>query len=121
MNWPVGDGVDFQGIYDRSSKSIIKFNKEGKSYLDHEVIKVENPEHLSELNLFPTEHLEKLQEDLEMLEELIPELDHEEFLSGIQTPVFFGSALFSFGVKELVDHMAKYSPSPIQGRQFFPV
>ena len=38
---PIGDGVEFQGIYDRSTKNVIKFNKDGRSYLDHQVIKVE--------------------------------------------------------------------------------
>lgn len=120
MNWPIGDGVDFQGIYDRKLKTIIKFNKEGRSYLDHEIIKVENLNELLDLNLFPPQHVEKLLEDIEMLEELIPDLDDEEFLSGIQTPVFFGSALFSFGVKELVDHMAHNSPAPIKREAVLP-
>jgi peptide chain release factor 3 len=49
-----------------------------------------------------------------MLEGLIPSLSKEEFLSGIQTPVFFGSALYSFGVKELLDYMADSCPPPIE-------
>ena len=44
MNWPIGDGVDFQGVYDRSSKKIIKFNKDGRSYLDHEIIETKSIE-----------------------------------------------------------------------------
>jgi peptide chain release factor 3 len=120
MNWPIGDGVEFKGIYDRKTKTIIKFNKNGKSYLDHDVINFNDMAHLKELNIFSEDDLNKLNEDLEMLEGLIPNLDSSEFLSGIQTPLFFGSALFSFGVKELVDHMAKFSPSPIKREVILP-
>lgn len=56
--------------------------------------------------------LEKLKEELEMVATLIPEFSMDEYLSGIQTPVFFGSALHNFGVKELLDMITEIAPTP---------
>ena len=69
-----------------------------------------NSPHL--LEFLGEEIRDKLVEDLEMVNELMPEFNHEEFLAGIQTPVFYGSALFNFGVKETVDQIQQFSPGP---------
>ena len=54
----------------------------------------------------------KLEEDLMMIEELVPPFNIEEYLEGIQTPVFFGSALYNFGVKEVLDMVTTNAPGP---------
>jgi peptide chain release factor 3 len=56
--------------------------------------------------------LEKLREDIEMARELLPQLDPKAVLEGTMTPIWFGSAINSFGVKELMDGIAKYGPQP---------
>ena len=55
---------------------------------------------------------EKLAEDLMMVEELIEPYNEELYLEGIQTPVFFGSALYNFGVKEVLDMITTHAPGP---------
>jgi peptide chain release factor 3 len=60
----------------------------------------------------PAELLDKLKEDLEMVRELMPPLDAELMAEGSLTPIWFGSAINSFGVKELMDGIATYGPEP---------
>ena len=56
--------------------------------------------------------MEALREEAEMAKELCPTFDHEAFLAGNMTPVFFGSALQTFGVSELLDGIARFCPIP---------
>jgi peptide chain release factor 3 len=111
MTWPVGDGVNFKGVYDRRSKSIRLFD-ENYSPDEPKVVDASDLESPELLEFLGEEIRDKLLEDLEMVNELMPEFDEEEFLAGIQTPVFYGSALFNFGVKETVDQIQQYSPGP---------
>ena len=60
----------------------------------------------------PAHLLEQLREEVEMARELLPAFDQEAFLDGTLTPIWFGSAINSFGVKELMDGMAQYGPVP---------
>ena len=111
MNWPIGDGVHFQGVYDLISKKIILFNKDNQTTQPKIICgkDLTSQEIKSEIN---EESLNKLIEDLEMLEGLMPALEEEEFLNGIQSPVFFGTALFNFGVKEMLEFMCQSCPGP---------
>ena len=60
----------------------------------------------------PADLLEKLREELEMARELLPKFDRKSFLEGHMTPIWFGSAINSFGVKELMSGMGDYGPEP---------
>jgi peptide chain release factor 3 len=60
----------------------------------------------------PAHLLEKFLEEIEMAKELLPPLDHAALLNGSMTPIWFGSAMNSFGVKELMDGIATYGPEP---------
>jgi peptide chain release factor 3 len=60
----------------------------------------------------PADQLKKLREELEMAKELLPAFDRASFLNGSMTPIWFGSAINSFGVKELMDGMGEYGPEP---------
>ncbi len=113
MTWPIGDGVTFKGVYNFATKKIILFSKNDKDFTDHTVIDGSNisSQHLTEY--LDPEQITKLKEDLEMVEGLIPPFSIEEFLAGIQTPVFFGSALFDFGVNETLDMIADIAPPPL--------
>jgi peptide chain release factor 3 len=111
MTWPVGNGVDFKGVYDFKTKQILSF-KDSRDPFAPSFIDASD---LSAPTLKATlgEALwEKLKEDLEMVETLIPEFSMEEYLEGIQTPVFFGSALKNFGVKETLDLITEVAPTP---------
>ena len=120
MNSPIGDGVHFQGVYDLINKKVILFKKDNQT-IQPKIIcgkDLSTEEIKSEIN---EESLDKLSEDLEMLDGLMPDLDEDEFLNGIQSPVFFGTALFNFGVKEMLDFMCSSCPGPTKKQvQLFP-
>jgi peptide chain release factor 3 len=108
MNWPIGHGVLFKGVYDRSKKEIQVFSKERQHYR----IDASNWESKEVQDLLNPDEIAQLQEELEMVEELLPAFSHEEYLAGIQTPVFFGSALFDFGVEEVLINLCEVAPGP---------
>ena len=57
-------------------------------------------------------NIEKLKEDLPLINELVEPFSEELYLEGLQTPVFFGSALYNFGVKEVLDMITDHAPGP---------
>lgn len=111
FTWPIGEGVDFKGVYNLKDKQIIKFSQGQDSY-NFETIDASDLESEEIKNLLSEAQLEKLQEDLEMIQELVSPFSYDEYLAGIQTPVFFGSALFHFGVKEVLDFLCDFAPGP---------
>jgi peptide chain release factor 3 len=113
MTWPIGDGVNFKGVYDLKSKLIRTFS-EGQDPLNPRLIDASDLDGVELKKFIGETLLAKLKEDLEMINELMPEFDKEEFLAGIQTPVFFGSALNNFGVQEVLDCICKYAPTPLE-------
>ncbi|MFZ8934482.1 MAG: peptide chain release factor 3 [Bacteriovoracaceae bacterium] len=115
LTWPIGDGVKFKGVYDLRTKTITVFK--AKSDPNSPTIMDGSNLDADEIVSYVGEDLiEKLKEDLEMIENCIGEFSVEEYLAGIQTPVFFGSALNNFGVKESLDFMATNAPEP-KGRE----
>ncbi|GAB4409654.1 MAG: peptide chain release factor 3 [Bacteriovoracaceae bacterium] len=112
MTWPIGDGVNFKGVYDLRSKTILNF-KETKDPNKPKLIDASNLDSPEVKSYVGERLLEKLKADLEMVTELIPPFSREDFLAGIQTPVFFGSALNNFGVKETLDMIAEIAPGPM--------
>ena len=111
MTWPIGSGVEFKGVYDLRDKKIRVF-KEDQDPESPFIIDAEDLSSEEVVNYIGEELRDKLKADIEMVQELIPPLDPEEFLAGIQTPVFFGSALNNFGVKETLDIISELSPGP---------
>lgn len=111
MTWPIGSGVDFKGVYDLRTKQIMSF-KESKDPFNPTIIDASNLDAPHIEKFIGTALLTTLKEELEMVDTLIGEFSTEEFLAGIQTPVFFGSALVNFGVKETLDMIARCAPGP---------
>jgi peptide chain release factor 3 len=111
MTWPIGSGVDFKGVYDFRTKQIVSF-KDAKDPLTPFTLDASDLSAQAVKDYIGVTLLEKLEEDLEMVTEMMPSFDQEEFLAGIQTPVFFGSALNNFGVKETLDMIAAQAPGP---------
>lgn len=110
-SWPIGMGRDFKGCYDLINDKLILFARTKGESLEEgiECSGLDDPK-LDEI-LTPLE-AEKLREDVEMVRGLCPEFDLESYLEGTQTPVFFGSAVNNFGVREMLGGIAKYAPSP---------
>lgn len=111
MTWPIGSGVDFKGVYDLRTKQIMSY-KDAENPFDPKYIDGTDLDAPHVKSFIGEQLLNELKEQLEMVETLIPPFSHEEYLSGIQTPVFFGSALQNFGVKELLDKITEVAPTP---------
>lgn len=111
LSFPIGMGYDFKGIYDIWDKKLNLFSGDVKQTVSEgiEFTDVNNPE-LDEI--IGENHASTLREELELVEEVYPKFDKEEYLNGDLQPVFFGSALNNFGVQELLDCFITIAPSP---------
>ena len=109
LSWPINNGPEFKGVYNIYDSSLSLFNP---SITDIEKgISFENLNDPA-LDQLIGNDATVLREDLEMVEGVYPEFDHSAYLAGELAPVFFGSALYNFGVRELLDTFVKLAPSP---------
>ena len=110
-SWPVGSGKDFRGCYDILNNRMILMEKNKASI--NSVIEtcsgLDDPK-LDEM--LPMHQAAKLREDVMMIQELCPKFDLEAYLAGTLTPVFFGSAINNFGVREVLEGLHKFAPTP---------
>ena len=112
MNWPIGSGKDFKGVYDRQNQRIIAFN--GGNHGSTEVEAIEGSVDDEKFREILGEALhDKLMEDIELLDIAGDELDMEKVRLGELTPVFFGSALTNFGVEPFLEHFLQMTTSPL--------
>ncbi|MBI4808691.1 MAG: peptide chain release factor 3 [Nitrosomonadales bacterium] len=111
VTWPVGMGKTFRGVYHLLRDEILLFTPgEEKADGDVEVIKgIDNPV-LAER--FPLE-IEQLKMEVELVHGASHPFDLQRFLDGKQTPVFFGSAINNFGVREILNALLDWAPAPI--------
>ncbi|WP_013324501.1 peptide chain release factor 3 [Gloeothece verrucosa] len=111
VNWPIGTGDRFKGVYDRRSKAIHLFERRahGSQEARETVIELGDPKIEDYL---PQDLYYQLKEDLEILEEIGSELDLEQVHAGKMTPVFFGSAMTNFGVKLFLEAFLDYALKP---------
>jgi peptide chain release factor 3 len=110
-SWPIGVGRDFVGCYDILNDRLELMDRADRNKVS-ESVKINGLDDPKLAEHVPAELLEQLKEELEMVRELLPEFDREAFLEGSMTPIWFGSAINSFGVKELMDGMGDYGPVP---------
>ena len=111
MSFPIGMGYDFKGIYNIWEKKLNLFSGDNKQTISEgiEFDDLSNPE----LDKVVGETAAKtLREELELIDEVYPPFNQQEYLEGNLQPVFFGSALNNFGVKELLDAFIEIAPSP---------
>lgn len=111
LSFPIGMGYDFQGIYNLWEKNINLFSGDSRKNIEETIAfsDVQNPELEKIIGQKPAE---KLREELELIDEVYPTFDREKYLDGKLQPVFFGSALNNFGVRELLDCFIEIAPSP---------
>lgn len=111
MSFPIGMGYDFKGIYNIWEKKLNLFSGEYKTSIS-EGIEFDDLSN-SELDTIIGEKAAAiLREEIELIEEVYPAFQQQEYLEGKLQPVFFGSALNNFGVKELLDAFIEIAPSP---------
>ncbi len=110
-SWPIGVGRDFVGAYDLLHDRLEIMDRADRNKVA-ESIKIDGMNDPKLAEHVPAELLQKFHEEIEMARELLPAFDRKAFLEGHMTPIWFGSAINSFGVKELMDGMGEYGPEP---------
>jgi len=111
LSWPIGMGKRFKGVYNLYNKTLHLFTP-GKSRRTDEGVLIENLSDPLLDELLGSQAVE-LREEIELLEGAANPYDHKEYLKASQTPVFFGSAINNFGVKELLDAFVEIAPPPV--------
>ena len=110
-SWPIGVGRDFLGCYDLIRDRLELMDRADRNKVA-ESIAIEGLDDPKLAEHIPENLLEQLKEEVEMARELLPTLDPQAVLEGHMTPIWFGSAINSFGVKELMDGIGTYGPEP---------
>ena len=111
MSFPIGMGYDFKGIYNIWEKKLNLFSGDNKTSISEgvEFSDLSNPELDT---IIGEKAANTLREEIELIDEVYPTFNQEEYLEGKLQPVFFGSALNNFGVKELLEAFIEIAPSP---------
>lgn len=110
LSWPIDRGVKFKGVYNIYEKKLDLYTPSKQKITESIAFKdVSNPELEKYIG---TDLAGQLRADLELIEGVYPEFDVNTYLKGDAAPVFFGSALNNFGVKELLDCFVHIAPSP---------
>ena len=111
MTWPINQGKDFKGVYDLHNKSIRLFTANTKA-TDEDTISISDLSSTVLNDKLGERDAATLREDVELIDGVYGELDVHDYLSGDVAPVFFGSAINNFGVKEMLDTFIRISPKP---------
>ena len=111
LSFPIGMGYDFKGIYNIWEKNINLFKEDSKQHINDTIeISDLNSEALN--RLVGEQSAQTLRDDIELVDGIYPEFNKQAYLSGELQPVFFGSALNNFGVRELLDCFIEIAPKP---------
>ncbi|MDE6541700.1 MAG: peptide chain release factor 3, partial [Muribaculaceae bacterium] len=110
LSWPIGIGARFKGVYNIYENTLDLFTPDKQKVSERvEIDDVNDARVDAAIGEAEAAHL---RDDLELIEGVYPEFDVEPYLQGRLAPVFFGSALNTFGVKELLDCFVKIAPAP---------
>lgn len=112
MNWSIGCGKEFKGVYDRDKKEVSLFQAamNGQREVDVKTISISDYALVSEIG---QDFYEKLKDDVELLDGASAEYDLDRIQAGNLTPVFFGSALTNFGVETFLQHFLSMTTAPL--------
>lgn len=111
ITWPIGCYRDFKGVYNLSQDHIIVYepghgHERTEARIIHKLDSDEARLHLGDL-------YDRFVDELELVQGACHEFDHDAFLRGEMTPVFFGTALGNFGVEQVLDAIVRWAPSPL--------
>jgi len=110
-SWPIGSGREFMGAYDLLNDRLEIMDRADRNKVA-ESIQIKGLDDPELANHIPADLLQKLRDEVEMARELLPAFDRNAFLHGAMTPIWFGSAINSFGVKELMEGIGAFGPEP---------
>lgn len=115
LTWPIGMGDRFKGVYNLYEQNLNLFSG-NKTGISSDVVPISDLADAQLEEMIGDEAAEELREEVEMIEGVYDPFDRDTYLAGDVAPVFFGSAMNNFGVKELLDAFCRISPSP-RGRE----
>ena len=109
LSWPISQGQRFKGVYNIYEQKLDLYTPDKQKVTE----KIEVDINTTELDAHVgAQHAERLRADLDLINGVYPEFQVEDYLSATVAPVFFGSALNNFGVRELLDCFVRIAPSP---------
>ncbi len=111
LSWPINMGKDFKGVYSLYDKSLLLFNANQKA-TEEDSVQIDDLSDPNLDDLVGEKDAAQLREDATLIEGVYGDFDNDAYLKGQTAPVFFGSAINNFGVKELLDTFIKISPEP---------
>ena len=111
INWPLGMGKEFKGVYNLVTDTISVF-KQGQGHMIPEDIQIKGLDS-DEAAALMGPYIDDVREEIELVRGATPEFDVEAYLRGEQSPVFFGTALGNFGVREMLDGFVECAPKPL--------
>ncbi|MFN5937800.1 MAG: peptide chain release factor 3 [Sphingobacteriales bacterium] len=111
LSWPINMGKDFKGVYNLYDKSLLLFNPNQKA-TDEDIVPIEELKDPQLEGLVGEKDAHQLRDDVELIQGVYGDFDPTPYLEGKAAPVFFGSAINNFGVKELLDTFIRIAPTP---------
>ncbi len=109
LSWPINQGARFKGVYNIYEQNLNLFTPDKQRVTEKVSVELDS----AELDkMVGEDDAQKLRDDLEIIEGVYPEFSRQTYLDAEVAPVFFGSALNNFGVKELLDCFVEIAPSP---------
>lgn len=112
LSWPIGIGHSFKGVFNLYDQSLNLFNA-SKTTREEDLIAIEDIADQELVDYVGEAGANQLREDVELINGVYDEFDQEAYNEGQLAPVFFGSAINNFGVKELLDTFIRISPFPL--------
>jgi peptide chain release factor 3 len=112
LSWPIGMGQRFQGVYNLYEQRLVLFRPDNKQGRPEEYIEFDNLDDPELDRIVGEDAAEELRGEVTMINGVYPPFDRQEYLEGDISPVFFGSAVNNFGVKELLDCFTDIAPAP---------
>ena len=113
INWPIGSGKGFKGVYERASRSVITYADTEKGTKEGHATRIPIEEETALTEQIGEAQKAQLMEEIELLDGASAEYDLEQIQAGELTPVFFGSALTNFGVEIFLQHFLQMTTTPL--------
>ena len=116
INWPIGSGKEFKGVYDRENRCVVTYSDTEKGTKEGHATTIPIDDEGMLLSHIGEAFKEQLADEIDLLDGASAEYDLERIRAGELTPVFFGSALTNFGVEIFLQHFLKMTTTPLPRR-----
>ncbi len=113
VNWPIGSGKGFKGVYDRKNEKVVLFSDTEKGTKEGTTTEIMKSDTDELTKVIGEEALSQLNDEIELLDGAAAEFNLDEVRAGKLTPVFFGSALTNFGVEIFLNNFLQMSTTPL--------